>query len=83
MRDDIIVFTEDSCGGCDFIKKRLKDSNIRFIDINSEEAGRYLKEGQDVVVPSALSKGKRCLLKLKDDKIFAECEDGREFSLED
>jgi len=82
-KDEIIILTESSCEGCDTVKKRLAGKpNIRFIDIKEPEAKKYIKENQ-IVVPSAVHKGARCLIKIENDKLKADCEDGRTVNLED
>jgi len=82
-KEEIIILTESSCEGCDFVKQKLEGKpNIRFVDIKEPEASKYIKEDQ-ILVPSAVYKGARCLIKLEDGKLKAECENGSTINLED
>jgi len=82
-KEKIIILTEPSCEGCDFVKQKLEGKqNIHFIDINNPEAGKYIKE-DSIIVPSAVYKGARCLIKLDNGKLKAECENGSVVNLED
>ena len=83
QKEKVIILTEESCEGCDLVKKRLTGKpNIQFIDIKEEEAKKYIKRDQ-ILVPSAVYKGARCLIRIENGKLKADCEDGRTIELED
>lgn len=37
MSDKLIVFTMKTCGACKFLKKKLKQTNIEFLDVDIDE----------------------------------------------
>lgn len=82
-KEKTVILTEDSCEGCQVIKERLAGkAHVRIIDIKDPEAKQYIKEDQ-VIVPSAVHQGKRCLIRLEDNKLKMDCEDGETVNLED
>jgi len=84
MRKKVIILTENHCKGCDIVKERLGNKeNIKILDVIRDEEGRKYFNKEKLIVPSAVIENKRCLLRIKDGKIHAECEDGSMYKLED
>lgn len=82
-KEKTVILTENNCEGCGVVKERLAGKpNIRIIDIKDPEAKQYIK-GDQVIVPSAVHQGKRCLIRLEDNKLKMDCEDGETVNLED
>ena len=81
---EIVILTESNCDGCQIVKERLTGKpNIKILDVaKDKESNKYINEDQ-IIVPSAVIDNARCLLKLKDGKIHAECDNGKEYKLED
>lgn len=82
-KEKIIILSEEHCDGCEVVEKRLAGKpNIKIIDIKDPEARQYIK-GDEIIVPSAIHEGKRCLIRIEDGKLRADCEGGKSISLED
>ena len=79
---DLIILVSKMCEGCEKLKELLAGKEgIRFVDIESEEGKKYIK-GDEIVVPSAVSDGARCIIDMDENgSIFAQCEDGREIKI--
>ena len=81
-KEKTVILTENSCEGCQVVKERLAGKpDIEIIDIKDPRAKQYIKEDQ-IIVPSAVHKGTRCLIRLEDNKLTLDCENGTSIDLE-
>lgn len=68
------IITAEGCGHCEKIKV-VKGENIQFIDINSEDARRFIPEpSAEELVPTAFDEdGEQCELTMEEGTLVAKC----------
>jgi hypothetical protein len=68
------IITAEGCEHCEEIKV-VKGENIQFIDINSEDARRFIPEpSTEELVPTAFDEeGEQCELTIEDGTLVAKC----------
>lgn len=57
MSNKLVLFTMTSCGGCKYVKKKLKENNITFTDIDIDDYpdvwSKVIEQTQNDYVPTA------------------------------
>jgi len=78
MEEEVILFVAENCGGCEEIKKHIKNKSIKIVDITkNDENLKFAYDNNITAVPTVIIKNsqkiKKCKLLFEGNIVKAKC----------